>query len=85
MAESYDLTVRDLDDDALTEWVARVDDRLTSIDADATLVILTGQAYLDPLRDALDDAPPDVFYPFADSGGIGEQMAWLARETEAAE
>ena len=85
VAESYDLTVHDLTDDALAEWVARVDDRLAAIDADATLVVLTGQAYIDPLRDAFDDAPLDVFYPFADTNGIGEQMGWLKREIEAAE
>ena len=85
VAESYDLTIGDLDDDALVEWVARVDDRLTTIDADATLVVLAGQAYIDPLRDVLDDAPPDVFYPFADTNGIGEQMGWLNQEIEAAE
>ena len=85
MAESYDLTVHDFDDDALAEWVTRVDDRLTTIDADATLVVLAGQAYIDPLRDAFDDAPPDVFYPFADTNGIGEQMGWLNRGIEAAE
>lgn len=70
VAESYDLTVHDLDDDTLAKWVARIDDRLAAID---------------PLRDALDDAPPDVFYPFADTGGTGEQMGWLNREIEAAE
>ena len=85
VAEPYDLTISDLNDDALAEWVARVDERLVTIDADATLVVLAGQAYIDLLRDALDDAPPDVFYPFADTGGIGEQMGWLKREIEAAE
>ncbi|ESP86837.1 DUF6884 domain-containing protein [Candidatus Halobonum tyrrellensis] len=85
VAESYDLTVHDLDDDALAAWVARIDNRLTSISADATLVVLAGQAYIDPLRDTLNDAPPDVFYPFADTEGIGEQMGWLSREIETAE
>ena len=85
VAESYDLTVHDLDDDTLAKWVARIDDRLAAIDPDATLVVLAGQAYINPLRDALDDAPPDVFYPFADTGGTGEQMGWLNREMETAE
>ena len=85
VAEPYDLTIRDLDDDALAEWIARVDDRLATIDADATLVVLVGQAYIEPLRAVLTDAPPDVAYPFADTSGIGEQMSWLKDEIEAAE
>ena len=75
MAESYDLTIGDLTDDALAGWVARVDERLATIDADTTLVVLAGQAYIDPLRDTLDNAPPDVFYPFADTGGTASRWA----------
>jgi hypothetical protein len=86
VTDPYDLTIDDLDGDALEEWADDVREVLRWFDGDATLVMLAGQRYLDPIRETLESRsfPPDVEYPFAETSGIGEQMGWLRDEIDAA-
>jgi len=49
--------------------------------------VLAGQAYVTPLRDALDALADEhgfeAVYPFDDTSGIGEQIGWLTERIEA--
>jgi len=85
--EDYDLTIDDLDGADLQQWISDVTAELNQIAEHRpqdTLVMLAGQAYLDPLAGTLQEIPNDVEYPFSDTGGIGEQMGWLREEIDAA-
>lgn len=87
---SYDLTIDDLDDDELEDWVEEVSYALELIASDSdVIVLLVGQKYLDPLEPALEviDSSPEVDLrrPFNRLGGIGEQMAWLRAQIDEAD
>lgn len=82
--ESYDLTIDDLDDDDLDEWADDVGEKLSWFDGETTLVMLAGQDYIEPIEGHLEICPPDVEFPFAETSGIGDQMAWLNDQIEAA-
>lgn len=88
VTDDYDLTITDLDDAELSQWVSDVSSELSRIGKyrpQDTLVLLAGQDYLDPLAGALDHLPNDIKRPFADTGGIGEQMGWLKEHIENAD
>ncbi|MDL5361333.1 DUF6884 domain-containing protein [Halalkalicoccus sp. NIPERK01] len=55
-------------------------------DAVDEIVMLAGKDYLDPVRDGLsaiaDEFDLMIRYPFDDTSGIGEQMAWLKNQTD---
>jgi hypothetical protein len=54
-------------------------------DAVDEVVVLAGQAYVEPLRDGLDALDVSVRYPFDRTSGIGEQMGWLNESTDETE
>lgn len=86
--ESYDLTIDDLDDNALDAWAADVAGDLRAIGTHHPvdpIVVLAGKQYVAPLWDVLRALPNPVRCPFEQTDGIGEQMAWLKAEIEAAD
>jgi len=85
--DDYDLTITDLDDEQRDAWVSDVSAELRKIGEyhpDYELVMLAGQDYLNPLAEALDYLPNEIKRPFDATAGIGEQMAWLKEQIEAA-
>lgn len=54
-------------------------------DAVDEIVVLAGQAYVEPLRDGLEALDVAVRYPFDSTSGIGEQMGWLNESTDETE
>ncbi len=82
--EPYDTVVDDLDTEETEAWAEDVTDDLRElVDAVDEVVVLAGASYIDPLREFFSRADVRVRYPFADTGGIGEQMALLKREMPA--
>lgn len=85
---SYDLTIDDLDDDEHEAWVWDVGEDLDmTVRPGDTIVWLTGSKYFEPFDDDLTALAERVTveYPFGQTSGIGEQMAWLKEEIESAE
>lgn len=83
----YDTTVTDLEGDELDEWVQSVYDGLLMLSEaypDASITVLAGRKYLEPLRDAdvFENVPCEFSFPFEenDLGGIGYQMGWLKED-----
>jgi GNAT superfamily N-acetyltransferase len=73
--DSYDCRADELDDpDAWAREI--VTDLSTAIPADATLDVLGGRAYVDPLRPYLDELDVAVREPLQGQG-IGQRMATL--------
>ena len=50
------------------------------------IVMLAGRPYLEPLRDGLAEIAAEydveIWYPFDETSGIGEQMGWLKEHTD---
>lgn len=92
LIEPYDETIADVD---VREWRARVCDEiattvrarlpLDATPADATVTLLAGSDYTDPLRDWLAAKPYTVRYPFDHTAGIGEQMGLLSDAVDGGE
>ena len=93
--EPYDTSIDDLDDAELEGWADLVITELeewTSWELsngtdEIDVEILAGQSYLEPLRSTLDliRGPITFSYPFDETSGIGDQLAWLTERIEAAE
>lgn len=85
--EPYETHIDDVDADS---WARRVYLALRADDCkwlggDETLYVLAGQKYIDPIRGVLDDLAElgvSIEYPFAETSGIGEQLATLNEMTE---
>lgn len=83
---TYDREIGDVDTEVWARGVyltLHMDDAKWISD-DTELVVLAGQDYIDPIRATLDDLEESkqlgvtVRYPFAETRGIGEQMAVLS-------
>ena len=86
--ESYNTTLRDAGDSEMETYRDRVYEMLSWNERNDVwlgydqVVVLAGSAYIEPIRPLLDELEaciPEltVHYPFEDTNGIGEQMAWL--------
>jgi len=77
----YDTSMDELDEEETAAWAEEVTDQLAlaewTDDPEATLVVLAGQDYVEPLREWLEDAPFEVRLPFSDTSGQGEQNRLL--------
>lgn len=79
----YDTSMDELDEEETAAWAEEVTDRLALApwieDPEATLVILAGQDYVEPIREWLEEKPVELRLPFADTEGQGEQNHLLKR------
>ncbi len=85
VVEPYDTTIDDINAES---WARDVRLTLRAADGkwmsdDTELLVLAGQDYIEPIREVLDELDNSttlgvtVRYPFADTSGIGEQLAVL--------
>lgn len=75
---SYDVTVTDVDADEFATRVAdQADANADVFDAADRVFVLAGKDYIDAVDDVLAGLPCEVEYPFAGTGGIGDQMSVL--------
>ena len=85
----YDLSIHDLEDERLELYRQDVFQHLSANDwyEYDEFVVLAGSAYIEPIQDLLNELDNchlhlDVRYPFEDTNGIGEQMAWLRQKID---
>ena len=77
--EPYDVTMTDYTSDEREYWAETVNTQAKwRFDNDATVIVLAGRSYTDPLRDQ--PQFEDAIYPFDNTSGMGKQMGWLADE-----
>jgi len=88
VSDDYEKSLKKMDADAVEAWVSGVIpelEALARLDPNATVVVLAGSDYVDPLRDALARLPFDTEYPLEGFDGFGYQMQFLSNRVEAAE
>lgn len=81
----YDLSMADVEDPE--HWARIVGGQLypwldVEFDGQVEVVVLAGRDYTDPLRPVLEELNIDARYPFDDTDGIGEQLAWLTEAVD---
>lgn len=89
MVGTYDVSVRDLEGEALHAYRNSVTSHLRFNDWNEydEFLVLAGKAYLEPVEDLLRELAETypnltVRYPFEETAGIGEQMSWLKQRIE---
>lgn len=81
--DPYDTSIDDLDQEELESWSSTVIETISLLEDDAIEIdLLAGRGYIEPIRDGLDDLGHDVNEPFAETSGIGEQLALLGNRIE---
>ena len=88
---NYDASIDDVD---INEWMDAVEEGFEELDwrEGDEVWALIGQRYLDvgaedgrSLRKLLNRSEPDIYYPFEQTSGIGEQNQWLSACVEEGE